>query len=105
MTTTTASTVSEAASSASSTLVDMITEWQSKVVGMNRDFMEAVKPYVSSLPGTSLAKSMFDTSIIDRSFELSDELLKANRKFTKDLLAVWAPSDEGSASKASAAKK
>jgi hypothetical protein len=104
MTTTTAPTAAEAASSASSTLVDMITEWQSKVVEMNRDFMEAVKPYVSSMPGASLAKSMFDTSLLDRTFELSGELLDANRKFAKDLFSIWAPGDDSS-SKASATKK
>jgi hypothetical protein len=104
MTTTTASPAAEAVSSASSTFVDLITEWQSRVVEMNRDFVEAVKPYVSSLPGASLAKSFFDTSLLDRSFEITSDLLEANRKFTKDLLAVWAPSDEGEPAKSTAKK-
>jgi hypothetical protein len=104
MTTTTASPAAEAVSSASSTIVDLITEWQSKVVEMNRDFVEAVKPYVSAIPGTSLARSFFDTSLLERSFEITGDLLEANRKFTKDLLAVWAPDDEGEPAKASAKK-
>jgi hypothetical protein len=90
-------------SSASSTIIDMITEWQSRVVEMNRDLVDAVKPYVSGVPGLSLARSAFDTSLIDRTFQIGGDLLEANRKFTKDLLAVWAPDDE--APKASTAKK
>jgi hypothetical protein len=89
--------------SSASPIIDMITEWQSKVVEMNRDLVDAVKPYVSSLPGLSLARSAFDTSLIDRTFQISGDLLEANRKFTKDLLAVWAPEDE--APKASTATK
>ena len=60
-------------SSASSALIDMITEWQSKVVEMNRDFMDAVKPYVSNFPAFSLARSAFDTSLVDHLLSLTSK--------------------------------
>ncbi len=82
--------VAETIAKTQSQTLDLVTNFQTKVVELNRDLAGSVLATVPST-ATPILDKVWDPALVDQAFAFTGQLLEANRAFTANLIAAWLP--------------